>query len=313
LLSIQNQTINDYEIIIIDDGSTDDTVSVINSFNYLPIKYYKNEINSGISFSRNKAALMSSGRYIAILDSDDECLPDRLSLCLDIFEKNKSIDIVIGNVLSKGDITINSYEKDNTSIFTDLFFSNPIIHSTVMIKRILLSNNLYDKEYDGCEDYDLWTRVVTPFNIYRIENYIGLYNSHSESITNKKSEEMRWKYYKIVFKNLCKHLGHQFPSLFNKLGSAITPIDFSIQALIIKNQLEIGKNNNPYIKMNELLEGANYFFKDFERSIYTNYFYNHNSYKRFYVYFSHLPDIVRIFGLYQTTRLFFTIFLRRSI
>ena len=153
LSSIQNQYFKDIEIVIVDDGSTDETIQIIDSFKDLPIKFFQNEKNAGISFSRNRAAKLSEGKYIAILDSDDECLPERLIWSLEVFEKNDAVDIVCGNAIFNGKIDEGIYRKVTDNLFVNLFFENPIIHSTVLIRRSILIQNLYNIDYGVAEDF----------------------------------------------------------------------------------------------------------------------------------------------------------------
>ena len=93
ILSILNQTYKDFEFIIIDDGSQDDSLSIINSFNDSRIKVIRNHHNLGIRKSRHRANKIAQGKYIAIFDCDDIARPTKLQEQFDVMTKDPSIDI----------------------------------------------------------------------------------------------------------------------------------------------------------------------------------------------------------------------------
>jgi glycosyltransferase involved in cell wall biosynthesis len=314
LQSLCNQICKDFEVVIIDDGSTDLTKNVVDSFQNLSIKYYRNESNLGISASRNLAVAMSEGKYIAILDSDDECLPERLELSLGVIEKNNSFDIVFGNAQFKGEKDKYNYRpesKGSTGVFNALFFNNPIIHSTVLLRRSLLMQHLYNVDYDGCEDFELWTRMVTPDNIYRLEEEVSIYNVHSENISISKSDKIQIKYFKIVLINLCRKIKIEIPDGLDKIGGLFNPL---IQIKIANEILrETGKLKNRYLCVDTYafrLE-SEIFLKKFKKFVLINFFYRNKTYKRIKYYFVCFPNLIDSFGWFQTLKLFVTLILNR--
>lgn len=311
LASVQCQTFKDFEVIIVDDGSTDDTKNIVDSFKDLPIKYYKNEVNSGIAFSRNRAALLSEGKYIAILDSDDECLPDRLLYSIDVIDKNDSIDIVFGNALFKGKIVEKIYQEPTNNIFLNLFFENPIIHSTVLIRRSLLTENWYDADFSVCEDFELWTRIVTPTNFYKIEKPLVIYNTHSENVSSKKFEQMQSFYFDIVFRNLSKKLRIQMPKGLKKNAAIYNPVEIINVAsglIFQSNKISI---SYPFIDSLSFKMKAEIFFKKFKYSILKHFFNKNKTYKRLKYYFVCFPDLIVSQGVYQTLKLLVNITMNR--
>lgn len=109
--SILNQTYTNFELIIIDDGSTDNSVEVIKEFSDKRIKLFENITNQGIVYSRNRAVENSKGKYIAILDSDDIAYPTRIEKQLNFMESNPDFamtgtwfDIIDENGIFNGEI-----------------------------------------------------------------------------------------------------------------------------------------------------------------------------------------------------------------
>ena len=92
--SILNQTYKDFELIVVDDGSTDDTYNLIKSINDYRIVYVKHEKNKGAAAARNTGIKLAKGKYIAFQDSDDEWYSHKLEKQMEIIENNKLIDIV---------------------------------------------------------------------------------------------------------------------------------------------------------------------------------------------------------------------------
>ena len=111
--SILNQTFKNFEFIIINDGSSDNSLKIIESFDDRRIKFFNNLENRGISFTLNKGLKVAKGKYIARQDQDDISLPDRLTLQLEYIREN-NIDLVDTNLtfIDENDQYIQEYEKD---------------------------------------------------------------------------------------------------------------------------------------------------------------------------------------------------------
>lgn len=133
--SILCQSYRDFEIIVIDDGSTDNTESLIKERYSGRIRYYKSAFNRGVAFSRNTALGYAKGRYLALLDSDDILYtPDYIKTVLDILESDPSIGVVGCDAYC--------IDRDGNNIYGQTFFQTTIDH-----RDIILSSGIKDFDY----------------------------------------------------------------------------------------------------------------------------------------------------------------------
>ncbi len=171
--SVLGQDFTDFELIVVDDGSTDNTREILNSYMDKIIVLRQN--NRGVSSARNKGVAHSSGRFIAFLDSDDLWLPKKLSTQIDFFDSKKEALICqTDEIWIKNGIRVNPkkrHKKFSGDIFNrslDLCLVSP---SAVMIKRSLFDEiGLFDESLYSCEDYDLWLRISSRYPVFFIDH-----------------------------------------------------------------------------------------------------------------------------------------------
>lgn len=166
--SILNQQQTDFEFIIINDGSTDNTESIILSYDDDRIIYIKNENNLKIIKSLNKGIMVAKGLYISRMDADDIAFPNLFERQLEVFNRLNYVDIVNirSFIMSDDGLT---FRRSNTVITVNydvhqhiVFFQNMISHPGVMIKSLLLKKyKYYDHEsVTHFEDIDLWYKLL---------------------------------------------------------------------------------------------------------------------------------------------------------
>ena len=190
--SILNQTFTDFELIIVDDCSTDNSLEVLKSFDDSRIKVFENSRNLGIVKTRNRLfSLMSkSSTFVAIMDSDDISLPNRLERQVAFLEKFEDIGIVGSNLIiideNSKKIGTRSYLKSFSK--NESFIKSPLAQPSVMISKKFLGELRYSSEFEVAEDWDLWFRILEKCRGANIQEPLLKYRI---STTQSKSSKLR--------------------------------------------------------------------------------------------------------------------------
>ena len=213
LESIYNQTYNNFEIILVDDGSDDDLQSFIQSFFDKRIRYVKLKEHVGITKALNKGLKFCRGEYIARMDDDDISLPNRFEKQIQYMEEHMNVNVLGCNKQNFGinnnisNIEINQLSREEQQI--ELFFSNiGVPHPTVMLRKEFMDRNKiqYNEDYIKSQDYDLWVTCVQFTPIYCLPDVLLKYRCHQAQISVKKRGEQ--KFYKdLVRINQVEMLG----------------------------------------------------------------------------------------------------------
>ena len=164
--SILNQTFTDFEFIIVDDGSTDETAAILKSSPDPRIVRLVHSTNQGLIASLNDGLSIASGQFIARIDADDISLPNRLEEQVRIFKTDPQL-VIVGSYSHRIDetgkqIKIVPKPLSDTAIRWTLLFECPFVNSAVMIRKDALHRNglRYDKDRLYAEDYDLWSKLL---------------------------------------------------------------------------------------------------------------------------------------------------------
>jgi glycosyltransferase involved in cell wall biosynthesis len=157
--SILAQTFTDFELLLLNDGSTDKSQKILESFTDHRIRIIQNPVNVGLIATLNKGIEEAKGRYIVRMDADDISVSERFQEQFNYLSKNPEIDIFGSNcAYFGGSSLISKYELTHSKIALKLLFENSFMHPTVVIKReSLITNNLaFDKKFLHTEDWALW-------------------------------------------------------------------------------------------------------------------------------------------------------------
>jgi len=228
--SILNQTFKDFELIVVDNYSTDNTEEVVRSYNDKRIRYFKNKNNGLLAVNRNFAIKKSKGDYIAVCDDDDLWMPGKLEKQLAEFEKDKEIGLVCTNGFSfdeSGERGGLGKSRNEYFSFEKLLIDNTIACCSVMIKRNILDDvGWFDESQDITtgEDYELWLRIAKKYKIRYISTLLAKYRVHAGALHStylygiKPSEVTKKVYEKLLekqiidvelYKRLCDGLNHR--------------------------------------------------------------------------------------------------------
>ncbi len=187
--SILRQSFGDFELLILDDCSTDDTRAIVRGYADARITVFENSSNVGVSASLGRLTRAASGRYIARMDADDISLPGRLEQQLAYMDAHEEVGVC--GTWCKG---FGSRETDFTPPTADaelrleMFFDNPIPHPTVMMRTAILRENglSYDPAFTGAEDYDLWARLSDRCKFAVLPVRLLEYRFHAHQATNQR-------------------------------------------------------------------------------------------------------------------------------
>ena len=247
--SVLNQSFKDFEIIVIDDGSTDKSAQVAQSYGVRVVK----RKNGGVAAARNLGIKLSKGNIIAFLDSDDEWKKDKLKIQYEFFRQNPSykihqtdeIWIRDGKFLNKKKI----HRKKEGYIFENSCELCLISPSAVAIKRELFDEvGLFDESLRVCEDYDLWLRITKKYPVgFSKDRAVIKYGGHPDQLSKSETAMDRFrikallkhkdmpyalkvakKKCKIVLKGAYKHNNKEFIAEFEPI---LKEIDESLDSM----------------------------------------------------------------------------------
>jgi glycosyltransferase involved in cell wall biosynthesis len=195
--SILNQTFTDFELLLINDGSTDSSESIIQSFNDTRIRYVSHAQNKGLVFTLNEGIDLASGEFIARMDGDDISLPSRLEKELNYFDSHPNVCLVSTHFMridqhgkeigySTWDLSTITYEQMAAAMAID----NCIAHPTVMGRKTVFQKYRYKPSQKQAEDWDLWMRMFSAKEqIAKLPEVLLLYRVHTGSIMGKQNAQ----------------------------------------------------------------------------------------------------------------------------
>ena len=236
--SVMGQTFRDWELVIINDCSTDSTGEILAGFasRDARVRVYTNEVNLKLPSSLNKAVSLCKGKYIARMDADDICLPDRLEKQYKFMEKHRNTALsscrfmtVKNGVYASGGA---GGRCDNNALRAMLLAANPILHPGVIARAEVMRSFNYDKTLTCTEDLELWTRMATENQKMQIlPECLLIYRLHDKQITATTLERQHTEVLKVQKK--------YYSALIGKMDEEMQK--FYINGIYFKEDADIHK------------------------------------------------------------------------
>ena len=205
--SVLNQTFANFELVIVNDGSTDSSKDIIFSYKDSRIKYVENDKNIGVVNTLNKGVEHCIGRYIIRMDADDICALTRFEKQLRFMEKHPDVGVCgswITLIDENGCVTGNNLSQVKSEfIKIHLLFSVPFNHPSVIIKSELLRQNRYEHVM-AAEDYDLWGRLEDKAKFANIPKPLLWYRWHQTNVSKEKAEIQQASKNRVIHQQLQK-------------------------------------------------------------------------------------------------------------
>lgn len=243
--SVLAQSLPDFELIIIDDGSTDGSLRILQEYQKRDkrIRLVSRE-NRDLATTLNDSIDIARGEWVARMDQDDIALPQRLERQLQWLEKTGA-DVAGSWVKCFGswDQRITRGYQTDQAIKVDMLFKSPFVHPSVMMRTALIKQLRYDKSAEKAEDYDLWTRAArSGWMMSNVPEVLLLYRKHASQISTKSSirqesirEEVQRRYWAFAVESMrLEQRGAQ--EVLNLINSSAMPdmnaVDATMESLL---------------------------------------------------------------------------------
>lgn len=205
--SILCQTFDDWELILIDDGSSDGSLKIAKSINDPRVMVISDGVNKKLPARLNQIVDLAKGEYIARMDADDLCSPDRIQKQLEVFRQDPSLDVVGTGVIFLDDDNV-PMGKSIVKILHDEICATPhrlfrLCHASILARRSWYLQNRYDERARLVEDYKLWLESYEKSKFRNVPDFLYYYRSES-SFSRKKEFIGRVSLMRLLYQHYCK-------------------------------------------------------------------------------------------------------------
>ena len=193
--SVLGQTLTDLELVVVDDGSSDDTAELLEGIADSRLRVVRHPANRGIAEARNSGLDAAAGKYIAWLDSDDVCRPDRLAVQVRYLEAHPGIALVggcAGKIRGDGrrrrGLRVPPFDPDDVRCW--LLFKSAFQQSSVMGGAAILKGTPYDASFRVCEDIDVFVRLAASHRLANLPRALVERRMHEGQVSRERREEV---------------------------------------------------------------------------------------------------------------------------
>jgi len=241
--SIVNQTYNNLEILLIDDGSSDNTKELISKYaekdsRIVPVF---NEVNLGLIRTLNKGVALASGTFIARMDSDDISDLRRIDEMVATFNSHPELDVISAGYFSMaadGTKSVRVFPKalDSKALLFVSFFCTPVNHPCMMAKSAVLKNNPFDERYIHSEDYEIFSRLLLSGSIFmNLEKPLYYLRRNPQSVSNRFERIQIANHTRISARNIEQYFDKTYDYFIHKI--MINRISFNASPKLIRQAL----------------------------------------------------------------------------
>jgi hypothetical protein len=266
------QTFTSFELIAIDDASTDGTGAFLDAIEDPRVRVYHHEKNAGLAASLNHGISLARGRYIARQDHDDLALPSRIGQQVKFLDANPDCGLIGTRaeiwVADRQTSRFHDHPTDHEALRSELLFNNPFVHSSVMIRKSALDRvGVYttDPMRQPPEDYELWSRIARHYRVANLPERLTIYREVTGSISRAGEQPFLEKLVVISSENLAMASGTEKPqqvhidmaALIHGASSLVSPKpDFAAMCAVLDRAVRSISGDNPSEDMLDRLTRA---------------------------------------------------------
>lgn len=241
--SILNQRFTDFELLAIDDGSSDGSLEILNQIDDPRLKVLSDGQNLQQPKRYNQGIELARGKYIAIMHADDIALPHRLEKQVRFLEEHAEYDLVGSRVYFFNEQGLYQRPSSNKKrgIYLQIYtlFNCPFFHPSILIRKHILANHLYKEDFTTAEDYELWSRILRNSKGANLSEILLHYRIHSSNNSRRKNQQQLLNIQKI------------WQQQFDWLGISVEQTD-------LNTQLFCSHSYHQALKLDELVAAGNW-------------------------------------------------------